>query len=359
MDINLNSKSVALLGKAFMSLPLAMDADVDEFWGVGTVYMKETPPLDRLYEIHKPDFLSQPAYDQSHWKALQAGIKDVGIIVMQDKYNNIPRSQKYPIEGVKALCTQGKRGEDIAHYFKSSFDYMMAAAILEGFERVEIYGFDLGSVGTQTEYIYQYPSASYWIGQAIGRGIDVYIPKESSLLSGLMYGYEGAQTVSSARVAQLRDDITENYKAALAELNESPTDKAAQVAINYEGALEALQHVEAKASFVVGGEAIAFRGMIEMLRGQVSQDRMTSLGTFNRVNAQLHERMSFAAMYPEDERIAALVDDMKAQHTRAVGFLHKTEGALQILERLVVECDRTIEDKFEVIDRILLIENEQ
>jgi len=100
-------------------------------------------------------------------------------IQMQEKFPFIPSSEKYPLE----IYAQwfGRR------YFRSSFDYMMAMAIMEGYEEIGIYGFEMAS---NTEWGHQRPSAEYWIGRAEGMGIKIREPRGWNLLRGSLYGFE-------------------------------------------------------------------------------------------------------------------------------------------------------------------------
>ena len=64
---------------------------------------------------------------------------------------------------------------------------MLALAIYEEFERMEIYGFELGD---ESEYIHQKACVEYWLGQAGARGIDLYFPENCQLLDAPLYAYD-------------------------------------------------------------------------------------------------------------------------------------------------------------------------
>jgi hypothetical protein len=85
---------------------------------------------------------------------------------------------------------------------------MIALAMLEGFERIELYGFEMG---TLTEYHFQKAGSEYLIGMALGMGIEVYIPENCSLCTGKMYGYETMELpfrqILEARKSQLSETI--------------------------------------------------------------------------------------------------------------------------------------------------------
>ncbi len=71
----------------------------------------------------------------------------------------------------------------------SSFDYMMALAILEGFDRIDLYGIAL-QFGTARERLMEHVSLAYWIGLARGRGIDVRIHGKGVMTFPYRYGFD-------------------------------------------------------------------------------------------------------------------------------------------------------------------------
>jgi hypothetical protein len=106
------------------------------------------------------------------------------------KYDFIPDSVEYPLQDVSAkLITHGWKGhKPIKKYFTASFAYMFALALYEGFEWVEIYGFEMDM---SAEYWHQRACAEYWFGRAEGMGVEYYLPERGRLLSGILYGYNG------------------------------------------------------------------------------------------------------------------------------------------------------------------------
>jgi hypothetical protein len=90
-----------------------------------------------------------------------------------DKHN-------YPLD--KIIKKLGSR------YFTNSIGYMIAFAIYRGYKNINIWGVDMES---DSEYSFERPCVTYWIGQAEARGINV------TIASGLtdpfvLYGYEDA-----------------------------------------------------------------------------------------------------------------------------------------------------------------------
>lgn len=106
-------------------------------------------------------------------------------IYMQRRHDDIPNSVAYPLAEVsKNLMPESNNQVD---YFTSSLAFMFGLGVLMGYKRIELYGFEMGA---QTEYAYQRACAEYVIGLAQGRGVEVFIPKQSSLLQGPLYAYK-------------------------------------------------------------------------------------------------------------------------------------------------------------------------
>jgi len=110
-------------------------------------------------------------------------------VVMLERHEDIPTSVRYPMEDVLALV--GKATGKSTPYLESSIAYMLAQAILElkPGDRVGIWGVDLHC---DSEYGFQRPNLEYLMGLARGKGIKVYIPPQSALLThqmGVPYGY--------------------------------------------------------------------------------------------------------------------------------------------------------------------------
>jgi hypothetical protein len=197
-------KTVALVGFASTSRDLAPWDKLDiEIWGMNEAY---TQPFmkrwDRWFQLHSSKiFQDQDANrnDPHHWDWLQA--EHTFPIYMQKKYAKVPAAVRYPIED--ALDLSG-------HYLCSSAAFMISLAILEGFERIELYGFDMAA---NTEYFYQRANMEYLIGLAKGRGIAVYIPPVSALLRSPIYGYQ-SHGIAFRQQLELRDLAMDERLAA-------------------------------------------------------------------------------------------------------------------------------------------------
>ncbi len=132
---------------------------------------------DYVTQMHLPVIWRNPGNrnDPKHYEWLQSG--NTPIVLMQEKYDDVPNSRRYPIEEVLKI---GRK------YLTSSAAYSIAFGIVEGYQRIEIYGVEME---TNTEYEHQRPGVAYWVGFAEGCGIDVDF--HGKLLESPLYGYEG------------------------------------------------------------------------------------------------------------------------------------------------------------------------
>ena len=204
---------VALVGFAQATYLLAPFNDPEyEIWGVNQLY-RHIPRADRWFEIHHNwNEHVVEGTDHAGWLA-RAPIP----IYMKERVATIPCSLAYPLAEICGLVTAAPptpsvleyvpeengvlapvdpRGRGLARsapvsmpdYFTSTIAFMLALAIHEGFGTIDLYGIDL-TVGE--EYDYQKPCAEFWIGLAMGRGIQVGIPQASALLkTAWRYGWE-------------------------------------------------------------------------------------------------------------------------------------------------------------------------
>ena len=107
-------------------------------------------------------------------------------VLMLYEDERVTGSTAYPFSEIVDAYGVNK---DNVRFFTSSFAYMMAMAIHMGYPTIGVWGFEMSS---QEEYGNQKPCADFWIGVAVGKGIEIVQPENCSLL-GLkekLYGYE-------------------------------------------------------------------------------------------------------------------------------------------------------------------------
>lgn len=193
-NLRKGKKTVALVGMSPSSCSLAPFEDEDvEIWGLNE--MHDWPWMlraTRWFQIHpRKSFMRELAVRnvRGHFEWLQ---KDHGIpIYMQFQHEDIPDSVEYPLlDMLDEFFGKIRKGDEKVKYFTATFAYMVAIALSkkEKFERIEIYGFEMAN---EEDFSAQKSCAEFWLGVITGRGLEMYLPPQSQLLWGDLYGYEG------------------------------------------------------------------------------------------------------------------------------------------------------------------------
>jgi len=143
---------------------------------------------DVIFQMHAPAIWKNPGNrnDPNHAKWLMSG--ETPRIMMQEKYPDVPKAERYPLEDVLALF-----GNFDKRYFTSSIAYAIAYGIYSGYRNIEIWGVEME---TDTEYRYQRDGATFWIGVAVGRGINVRF--FGKVFDAPLYGYDGEVDIDPA-----------------------------------------------------------------------------------------------------------------------------------------------------------------
>lgn len=232
------TKKVAIVGFAgTRDMAPFKDPDI-EIWSCNNLY-KFIPKTDRIFQLHRPDLLIADHHGvtgKEHIEYLQTCNIP---IYMQEHYDDIPTSVRYPIEEVTEAFGIPRNGDEGVKdaYFTNTISFMIALALLEGFEEIGIYGVDM-AVGT--EYAEQRPSCEYYIGIAKGKGVKVIIPAEADLLkTRFMYGYE--EEKAEAWQAKVKKTITDMNARKLQ--CEQQIQQQQSVADQYRGAIAAVQEM--------------------------------------------------------------------------------------------------------------------
>ncbi len=189
--------------------------------------------------MHEPDiYKGHNTKDPKHWEWLQM---DHGQpIYMQEEDSQVPNSVRYPIEAAQALAG--------VKMFSTTFAYMAALAILQGYTEIRIYGVELSA----SEYQYQANGYLFWFGFLRGKlGADnvdsAVLHLDKNIFNVPLYGYEGAFSFGadyfSDRVQTLDGDWTaseknlQNIKKAIERAVEKDDyEKAQQLTMQYQGA---------------------------------------------------------------------------------------------------------------------------
>lgn len=192
-----NPKSVAILGFAPSRLIAPYGKKGWELWCLNDPMEAPGIParhaFTRWFQLHPPHYLRkhypQGVLDLAHYWGEESGIP----LYMDRHYDEYPDSIPYPKAEIEALTPHG-------YYHASSFDWMLALAILEGFERIDLLGCSFYAYPIMNgEPISALPCLQYWCGVAEGRGIELNLYGGGHLYriihlaayeSSLQYGYE-------------------------------------------------------------------------------------------------------------------------------------------------------------------------
>ena len=157
-------------------LAIARDKNC-ECWGLNDI--KRSPELTMLFELHEWD---------DRCKKYNSDLPDLKIPVMMQKVEpDVPTSIKFPMEQLMEQF-------GIA-YYNNQICQMIAFAIqTKRFNNLYLFGVDYGSTD-RVEQEFERPCTEFWIGQAIARGINVFVSQQSNLMTycgyikGVVYGY--------------------------------------------------------------------------------------------------------------------------------------------------------------------------
>ena len=198
-------KTVAFVGLAATSCSLAPFEDPDvEIWALNETHaFPWLKRWDRWFQIHateswKRHIAKRDVRGHFDWLKQRHEIEtprgslhkpqdeSLKPIYMQYWHPQVPNSIDYPLHEVVGMAFKDFwRGDERVKYFTSTFAYMMGIALLEDFKRVEVYGFEMAD---EIEYVMQKACAEFWIGLALGRGVEVYTPPGNQILHSELYG---------------------------------------------------------------------------------------------------------------------------------------------------------------------------
>lgn len=136
-------------------------------------------------------------------------------VYLQKVQPDVPSSVVFPRENIQAMFATAKGPN---RYFTCSACWLIAFAILEGFERIEMWGFELRDTKPGGVYAFERPCVAYWIQQARDHGISVWyqdalerlyaagalIPGDPDTYTGPLYGY-------STKAEPDWDPVTESF----------------------------------------------------------------------------------------------------------------------------------------------------
>lgn len=158
------------------------------------------------FQMHEPEiYTGHNTKNANHWTWLQT--KHGKPIYMQERDPRVPDSVEYPLQAAKDLAG--------VQMFSTTFAYMAALAILQGYEEIRIFGVELSA----SEYQYQANGYLFWFGFLRGRlGVEnvdsavLYLDK--NIFTAPLYGYEGNHALSSDYFKERTQQLDGSWKTA-------------------------------------------------------------------------------------------------------------------------------------------------
>lgn len=135
------------------------------------------------FQMHEPEiYTGHNTKDPKHWEWLQQAHGKP--VYMQERDERVPDSVAFPLNDAIQLCG--------VKMFPTTFAYMAALAIMQGYEEIRIFGVEL----SVSEYQYQANGYLFWFGFLRGRlGTDkvdsAVLHLDKNIFDVPLYGYEG------------------------------------------------------------------------------------------------------------------------------------------------------------------------
>ena len=345
------TKSVAIVGFASATMPFVAESKADEIWTMNHAYKvlgDALPRIDRLFEIHPEDWIRRKELSSAveYWEWLKQP-HDFPVYMM-DVHPEVPASVRYPFDEInQALFSNFHTNTgDLIKFYTSSVSFMLAMAIYEDFDRIELYGVEMLS---STEYAYQYPGGAFMIGAALGSGIEVVIHEKSHLCKARLYAYEAIPFVDRPTLEKYSDfytrrtDETEALAAKARDLYNAEARNGSDPKTLRKLIVD-MTNAEADASINWGAMTTCNKLLRESdywssrqkLDGYVSQYRIMMEKWKAESN---YKRAEYNAYLEQPDQDPAKAAELFHAQMHAWMVMHRSSGAIQALQKLVAECD--------------------
>lgn len=186
-----------------------------EFWGMA--HDQDWPSFHRIFEMHE-----RSLWERLHGRPEAEHVTDLTDmwqpLFMRYQYHDVPLALAYPMAEVCARLEPPQ----------SSIAAIMSAAILEGAQRIGVWGVDMG-VGS--EYAYQRANMRFLLGFCKAYGIEVMLPDAEKLTDGSEpYGSEAWFAARNFDERRATTDEVEEIRAQLLKAAEWISEGAVQQA---------------------------------------------------------------------------------------------------------------------------------
>jgi len=172
-----------------------------DIWSVGAAVPELHKYSDVIFEMHHDIWSKDFGLWQNNSSGKYRYMKDLNDsgkpVCMCYPTKQTPESFSYPKDEIIAK---------FGNFFNNTISYMIAAAILLEYKKIYFYGVDM----KDEKYLGQKPCCNYYLGYAVGRGIEIFIHEESDLLKGEdLYGYTDnvPKNIGSRIVGRVRAEV--------------------------------------------------------------------------------------------------------------------------------------------------------
>jgi hypothetical protein len=199
-------KKLIILGTATNRDQAPFDDENVVIWGTGgTVNAPGIKRVDAIFELHPERYWKRP-------EVLEILSKYKGHILMQDHYDEIPNSVRYPIEKVREEFYIPTMGPCL--YVTNTVAYMFMMAYLEGFREIDTYGVYMEH---ETEYDHQRTNCEYYVGYLTAKGVKITFHGGEVLKARFEYGFQEPPFVSKlvsdgSALANAKKDLEEQIE---------------------------------------------------------------------------------------------------------------------------------------------------
>lgn len=319
-------------------------------WSLSDAVNYDLPRIDRVFEMHP---IRDLVLEGERWERLQTNLPYP--VYMLEKHEEVPSSVRYPLDMVlEEVFKNIYTGPYTARYLDSSFPYMIALAVLEGYDPVYLVGCELR---TDTEYRYQRIGVSLIVGWAAGRGTTVVLPEKTALLPPTLYGYDDFQHVSREELYELYKLIKDKYdnyltlkkKASDKLLRHRSDENTEEFGLQYkrvaqaEGGLHVLKGLieicNSKKIETGENDQYISRSNLEQVLHEMANQESDWMGRLNVAHARVIERQKTG----ED------LDKAKEDREHAFQQMYMRSGAIHTVRYLIEMLDRGIAE-FEEFD---------
>jgi hypothetical protein len=207
-------RKIAIVGWAGTSRDLAPWTDDSwEKWVLNTMAQRDNYAANcsRVFQLHsKSDIARDQTDEPDHWKFLTT---NTTIPVYMHEHI----AESWISDGMGNVVAFPTRAllDKFPNYFTNTVSWMIALAIHEGADVIGLWGVDMAHA--ISEYGEQRPSCEFYLGLAMGRGIEVHVAPESDLLKTPgQYGLTEdtpMYTSLTARQAEMTDRLGQSVAA--------------------------------------------------------------------------------------------------------------------------------------------------